>query len=446
MWIEALLLALIAAPASSVPESPVVVAVDGRMGKDVPGCGLQRKEAAISGAAPSVPCKTLRQGAKEGEAKARATNQSLKLVVIPGLYLGECSTHGIELTVPTEIMKSEGPGTITIDCESKGKAFTFIPATVSNSTLNSRLTLVLDGLTIQNAFSTTSGGAVYVECCALIVRGSRFEHARSLVKFGTSPYEGGGAIYVRKLLRLDVTDSSFLNCSTPNANGGAIWVAQAAGTYTVTQGQEKQNIVVARSQFHDNSAYAFGGSMGVTIAGSSVGTVWRAAIGEGGVRATSVLFDRCVFAGSSVKNKDTTISASGAGLYLLFDDEVSNAVNTFSRCNFTNSVVYSDGSKVVGADGNNNAEGTIDGNHCLLHPIPSRPFIDANPPHSSIATPSHRRRLLSDVSRQYDQCHDHHYKFPLREQPPPRQRLWLLRVWCWLYGVVPRGSRKECSA
>jgi hypothetical protein len=351
---RALRLALIAF-ITTVPAYPVKLAVDGRKGKDVPGCGLQGSNNTGDFAPAILPCRTIHQGAKEGDAKARATNQSLVLEVMPGLFLGECSASGIKLTVPTQIRNSaRESGTVTIDCEGKGRAFSFFPAT-SYSKINSLLVLV--GLTIQNTVSETSGGAVYVECCALIVRGSHFEHTRSLVKFGTSPYQGGGAIFVAKLLRLVITDSLFVNCSAPNANGGGIWVQQAAGTYRIAQGQEKQNIIVARCRFYDNSAYAFGGSMGVTITSKATGNGESEGQGEGASRSTSMLYDRCEFTRNTVKNKDTTIAASGAGLYILVDDEVSNTINTFSQCNFTNSAVYSDGSKVVGADGNNNAEG-----------------------------------------------------------------------------------------
>jgi hypothetical protein len=159
---------------------------------------------------------------------------SIEIRMSAGLYADECDTQGIPFSreVSSQLtIKGAGYDRTVIDCGSKGRVLDIHLAILAESILS------LDGLAIRNGYSTDSGGAVSVRGGAIFVKGCSFENSASLANGDPDIVHGGGAIYSVSASMFMVSNSTFVNCSAPNASGGAILVTGPGPTVNKTTAQ-----------------------------------------------------------------------------------------------------------------------------------------------------------------------------------------------------------------
>ena len=334
------------------------VMVDMTVGNDVPGCG---------GALAGAPCATIRAGVREAHTASRAN----VVCIWDGVYYNQCANGGISISKTMTIKAfqlgswTEAVG-VVVDCGQQGPAFSFNPTDQNNGMLH------LIGISVVNGLSLSSGAGVTATRGRLVVDHCNFENCLSLANGdmgGDVFYQaGGGALFARNMLSVDIFGSNFTSCAAPNGAGGAILVMLEEAALALEQ-QEISNSTtttatiatiatiptsvsnirgafvrwcnISRCQFQDSRAGFAGGAVALVSNESITSDVnWR-------VEATTIT-------NSTVQNSQGA-GVFGGGMHVGFAGQAQRVNVTFQSCNITHSLLNCTGGGecLVGGGGAN---------------------------------------------------------------------------------------------
>ena len=291
---------------------------------DAPNCG--------AGGFP--PCRTIGWGVTRALSNSGTAEVQVS-VRGPGPYLGECfnSTSGDErgIVIPNitslavvGLNASSGGklvGAPLIDCEGKGRAFTF--GDIWARGMGPQLTL--EGLRVRNGTTNSgslfqyeyqgSGGAVWMSGGSLLLRRCSFEDCSAP---GNAYGSCGGAVFAIATAHVVVEDSNFTRCSAGYGGGGAVMILFYEGTIGVTN-------TFSGNRFESTKSDRSGGAVNVFFAKGNRGAVSR--------NATTTIAN-CTFE----RTRTGGIQGHGGGgaVSAQFIGAVSGVTTTISASNFTN--------------------------------------------------------------------------------------------------------------
>ncbi len=292
--------------------------IDGSDGADEEGCG----------ASTVTACKTIRYGYTQ-RLRLGHQQKALELLVNPGVYQGECSETGIEVTTADTSIRShiksanQASLKVIVDCGGHGKLLSVSQPMSSQ--------FELQGIHVRNGGSMLGGG-LFVENGSLSIYDCSFEQLESIQAANSNSVDinGGGAIAVTQGVAIVVQQSTFVRCVAPTGVGGAMAIE--------LQGKAaKVSIQLREVSFNDCRASTNGGAVFVSIGAA-----------EQHLEETPVLVlvEEVGFHGSilTATGKD---NAWGGGLFVTHTVTVAT-VYKFRACNFTNAVLQSETGTVLG--------------------------------------------------------------------------------------------------
>jgi hypothetical protein len=355
--------------------APPAVLVDNTNASAVnkPGCGVHG----------AVPCSTVSFGV--AQALALIVDGAVVTVHVQGggvPYLGECSKSNTDdgrgIVIPTSAslavmgLNASSDGRVrraapVIDCEHKGRAFTYgdygvvregaapglaaisAPAADGDATAGTLVgvdlgapQLTLEGLVVQNGNTAAKyGGGAVCASGAMVLRRCAFA--------GCFTGYAGGAVFVHGAALL-VEDSNFTECESGGSGGGGV-------AAFFPKNFAARNITMRACNFVDTTSgggygggavYVKGGQASVT----GVAVVLRACSfvnttsgsSNGGGAAVSIYFDHYARATKftialqtcSFVNTTSSDSKGGGAIFVYFNSAVTDVVIALQTCSFVN--------------------------------------------------------------------------------------------------------------